>query len=239
MAVFPETRWSLVLAVQQDAPRAREALDILCKAYWTPVYAYIRHRGNAHADAEDLTQGFFASLLERGSLGSVGAEKGRLRTFLLTAVSRFMASEYERAMAQRRGGGARHVSIDETRAEERFGCTPSHGVTPEIAFEREWALRLLDRVLAEVRDGSEAAGQGPLFAELQGLISFEPPPAAYDDIAARLGLTAAAVKSAAHRLRGRYRDVLRRHIADTVGAEDEVDDEIQRLFAIFGEPPRM
>lgn len=236
MASFPETRWSLVLAAQSEAPRARQALDDLCRAYWTPVYAYIRQRGNSHADSEDLTQGFFACLLERGSLDSVAAEKGRLRTFLLTAVSRFMASAHERATAQRRGGGVVHVPIDPGWGQERFGCDPGHGVTPELAFEREWALRLLDRVLADVRAASEATGQAALFNELRGLISFEPPPAAYEEIAARLGLTSSAVKAAAHRLRCRYREILRRHIADTVVAEEEVDDEIQRLFTVFGEP---
>lgn len=147
-----------------------------------------------------------------------------------------LLNEYLWVFCKRRGGGVVQVPNDAGWAKERFGCDPAHGVTPEVAIEREWALRLIDHGLADVKSSTEASGQGALFGELRGRISCEPPPAAYDEIAMRLNLTVSAVESAAHRLRHRYREVLRRHIADTVPAEGEVEDEIRWIFADFGEP---
>lgn len=237
MAAFPETRWSQVLTARGDGPKSREALESLCQAYWPPVYHFIRHRGQNHADAQDLTQGFFANLLERRSFDTVDPSKGRLRSFLLTAVTRFMANEHERSMAWKRGGRAVHLPIDAETDWDMPSCDPGHALTPEIAFERAWALRLLDRVLEDLGRTADEAGQGALFGELRGLISFEPPPASYETIGGRLGMSVSAVKAAAHRLRHRYRDALRLHIADTVAHEAEVEDELNHLFEIFSDPP--
>ena len=212
---------------------SRRALEGLCRTYWPPVYAFLRRKGKSPADAEDLTQGFFAELLSRGSLDTVAEEKGRLRTFLLKAVTRHLGHEQERARAAKRGGGAPVLSLDFERAEGHFVAEPGHSVTPDIEFERQWALHLLEQALAEVRSESEHAGRAALFEDLKGLISLDAATAGYAEIAVRHGLSEGAVKAAAHRLRQSFREALRRIIAETVTSEDEIDDEIQHLFSVF------
>jgi DNA-directed RNA polymerase specialized sigma24 family protein len=230
---FPVTRWTVILTAQGRGEEAKLALNDLCGIYWQPVYGFLRRKGNSPADAEDLTQGFFAELLSRGSLDSVAAEKGRLRTFLLKAVTRHMINEHEKACATKRGGGQVFLSLDFESAEKNYHIEPGHTVTPELEFERQWALQILDIAFAEVRCDSETNGRSALFEDLKGLISLDSALAPYDEIAARHGLTEGAVKAAAHRLKQGFRAALRRAIAQTVSTEEDIDDEIRHLFEVF------
>jgi len=233
---FPATCWTIVVAAQGQGGQAYQALNELCGLYWPPVYAFVRRKGKSPADAEDITQGFFAELLARGSLESVAAEKGRLRTFLLKALTRHMINEYEKAGAAKRGGGVPLLSLDFERAEGNYIAEPGHHITPELEFERQWALHLLDGALAEVRSDAEHNGRGALFEDLKGLISLDAATVAYEEIATRHNLTEGAVKAAAHRLRQGFRMALRRAIAETVTTEEEIDDEIRHLFTVFQTP---
>jgi len=230
---FPATRWTVIVAAQGEGAEAKLALNDLCGLYWQPVYAFVRRKGNSPADAEDLTQGFFAELLSRGSLENVAEEKGRLRTFLLKAVTRHMINEHEKNRAAKRGAGKALLSLDFESAEGSYQIDPGHEITPELEFERQWALQVLDLALAESRSDAESHGKLALFEDLKGLISLSTATAAYDEIAARHGLTEGAVKAAAHRLRQGFRAALRRAIAQTVSSEEEIDGEIQHLFEIF------
>jgi RNA polymerase sigma-70 factor (ECF subfamily) len=230
---FPPTRWTVIVAAQGRGNEARLALNDLCGLYWQPVYAFLRRKGNAPPEAEDLTQGFFAELLSRGSLETVAEEKGRLRTFLLKAVTRHMIHEYEKTGAAKRGGGQALLSLDFERAECNYHIEPGHTVTPELEFERQWALQLLDHALAEARGEAERNGRSALFEDLKGLISLDAAMASYDKIANRHGLTEGAVKAAAHRLRQSFRAALRNAIAQTVISEEEIEDEIRHLFEVF------
>jgi RNA polymerase sigma factor (sigma-70 family) len=231
---FPVTRWTVILAAQGMGAEAKLALNDLCGLYWQPVYAFVRRKGNSPADAEDLTQGFFAELLSRGSLDGVAEEKGRLRTFLLKAVTRHMINEHEKTRAAKRGGGHALLSLDFESAESNYHIEPGHSITPELEFERQWAHQLLDHALAEARGEAERNGRSALFEDLKGLISLDATMVAYDEIAARHGLTEGAVKAAAHRLRQSFRAALRRAISQTVSTEEEIDDEIRHLFEVFG-----
>ena len=230
---FATTQWTLVLhAGQGDSTGAREALAQLCQSYWYPLYAYARRRGNSPADAEDLTQGFFARLLERHSLAGVRREKGKFRSLLLAAFNHYLSDEWDRARAQKRGYG-QVVSLDATLAEERFTREPADPLTPEKLFERKWAMTLLESAVQRLQGEYEAAGKGAWFAALRFGIAGEPGEAAYSDIAKQLGVKEPALRVALHRLRERYRKVLRAEIARTVASEAEVDGEIQHLFAVL------
>ena len=233
---FPSTRWTIVCAARGQSREARQALDELCRLYWPAVYGFIRRKGRAPADAEDLTQGFFAELLERGSLDGVAAEKGRLRTFLLKAVTRHMINQHEKASAAKRGGGIPTIPLDTAWAEDRFSAEPGHGVTPDIEFQRQWALRLLQQAFQTVKIEAGASGREALFDDLKGLISLETATAPYEEIGKKHGLSEGAVKVAAHRLRQKFREALRALIADTVEDETEIDDEIRYLFSVFQSP---
>jgi RNA polymerase sigma factor (sigma-70 family) len=230
---FPVTRWTVIVAAQGRGADAKLALNDLCGLYWQPVYAFLRRKGNSPADSEDLTQGFFAELLSRGSFETLAEEKGRLRTFLLKAVTRHMLNEHEKSSAAKRGGGQALLSLDFERAECNYHIEPGHAVTPELEFERQWALQLLDHALAEARSEAEANGRSALFEDLKGLISLDATMASYDEIAKRHGLTEGAVKAAAHRLRQTFRAALRNAIAQTVTTEEEIEDEIRHLFEVF------
>jgi RNA polymerase sigma-70 factor (ECF subfamily) len=229
---FPTTRWSLIVAAQQPAPQARDALADLCRAYWYPLYAYIRRRGHDHGAAEDLTQTFFAHLIEKHALDSVSPDRGRFRSFLLASCQHFLANERERANALKRGGG-RVVSLDMSDADGRFRREPNHQETPERLFQRHWALALLDQALGRLRGEYEAAHKEALFDALKGSLSGEGT-RAYGELARELGLTESAVKTAAHRLRKRYGELLRQQVRDTVATEADVDDEVRALFAALG-----
>jgi len=233
--IFATTHWSVVLSAQdKDSPRSVEALEMLCRAYWYPLYAYARRAGQTPADAEDLTQSFFARLLEKDYLKSAVREKGRFRTFLLMAMKRFVANEWDRQHAQKRGGFAPRVAIDQALAESRFAAEPSHTLQPDVLFDRQWAMTLLERTMAQLQEEYLVTGRATLFEYLQSCLAKEESGLPYAEIAARLHLTEAAVKMAVHRLRVRYREILRGEIADTVSSPGEIEEELRHLFSTFG-----
>ncbi|MBN2506013.1 MAG: sigma-70 family RNA polymerase sigma factor [Verrucomicrobia bacterium] len=224
----------MLSAQDRDSPRSVEALETLCRVYWYPLYAYARRAGHLPADAEDLTQGFFARLLEKDYLRSVARERGRFRTFLLTAWKRFLANEWDREHAQKRGGFAPRVTIDQAMAESRFAAEPSHMLQPDVLFERQWAMTLLERTVAQLQEEYVASGRATLFKYLQSCLAKEESSLPYAEIGARLHLTEPAVKMAVHRLRLRYREILREEIAHTVSSPEEIDGELRHLFSAFG-----
>jgi RNA polymerase sigma factor (sigma-70 family) len=231
-ARFATTRWSLVVSAGSDSsPEGRAALESLCAAYWYPLYAFERRGGTAAEDARDMVQGFFAELLEKDYLAQADRERGRFRTFLITAFRHFASKARERERALKRGGGRPNLPLDFEDGESRYLREPSDERTPERLFERRWALTLLDEAMARLRAEHAAAGRGELFEALRGCLGAggrETGP--YAGIGARLGMSEGAVKVAVHRLRRRYRDVLRAAIAETVADPSEVDDEIRHLM---------
>ena len=234
-AWFVTTHWSVVLSAREKgSARSAAALETLCRAYWYPLYAYVRRRGRAPHDAQDLTQGFFARLLQKDYLQATAREKGKFRTFLLVAFKRFLANEWDREHAQKRGGFTQVVSIDQELAESRFAAEPAHNVQPDVLFDRHWAMTLLDHTMRQLQEEYVASGRAKLFEYLQSCLGREESALAYTEIAARLKLTEAAVKMAVHRLRARYREILRGEIAHTVSGPDEIEEEIRHLFSSFG-----
>ena len=231
---FAPTRWSVVLAAGRSAsPGAQEALATLCQTYWYPLYAYIRRQGHGPHDAQDLTQEFFARLLQKQYLARIQREGGRFRSFLLTALKRFLANEWDRAKAQKRGGRQTVLSIDADSAETRYRRELAHEQTPEKIYERHWAQALLDQVLVRLREEYAASGKAELFRQLS--VSLGQPRGAvrYADIAVHLGTTEAGVKMAVQRLRARYRELLRAEIVHTVADPAEVEEEMRYLFTTF------
>jgi RNA polymerase sigma-70 factor (ECF subfamily) len=234
-AVFLTTHWSLVLAAKGSGSNASgPALEALCQTYWYPLYAYLRRQGRSAHDAQDLTQGFFARLLEKDYLQMAGQEKGKFRTFLLVALQRFVANEWDREHALKRGGHAPVISIDQELAESRFGSEPAHNFRPDILFDRQWAMTLLERAITRLREEYVASGRAALFEHLQSCLAREETALPYVEIAVRLGLTEAAVKMAVHRLRARYREIVREEISHTVCTAGQIEEEIQHLFLAFG-----
>jgi DNA-directed RNA polymerase specialized sigma24 family protein len=228
---FATTRWSLViLAGDREQEGSADALADLCRTYWYPLYAFVRRQGYNADDAADLTQGFFARFLERNDVAAARQERGRFRSYLLACMKHYVANEWDRGRAQKRGGGKAPISIDTMVAEERYGLEPGHDLTPEKLFERRWALTLLDHVLGELRDDYESKGKLQVFEQLRPFITSEGSPGQRREAAAMLELSDGALNVALHRLRKRYRDLLRKHIADTVGDEKHVDEEIRDLF---------
>lgn len=232
---FVTTHWSVVLSAQdKDSPDARRALETLCRAYWFPLYSFVRRQGRSPHDAQDLTQEFFARLLEKEYLKSAARDKGRFRTFLLVALKHFLANEWDRQHAQKRGGFSSIVSIDQDLAESRFAAEPAHQLQPDVLFDRQWATSLLERTMSQLHDEYAATGRARLFELLRGCLAREESALTYAEIAGRLNLTEAAVKMAVQRLRTRYREILRAQIAETVASPDEVEEEIRHLFSTFG-----
>ncbi|MGA3180157.1 MAG: sigma-70 family RNA polymerase sigma factor [Verrucomicrobiota bacterium] len=232
---FAATHWSVVLtAARSDTTRARQALEVLCQTYWYPLYAYARGRGHDREDAQDLTQAFFARLLEKKWIGSADREKGRFRSFLLTAMKRFLADEWDKARAQKRGGGAPLLSLQFDTVETRLSREPADQVTPEQSFERRWVLTLLEEVLKRLRSEYQQEGNAKLFAEINPCLVGDRARLPYAQLARKLAMSESAVKSAVHRLRQRYRKLLREEIAQTVAAPGEVDEELRHLFAVLG-----
>ncbi len=230
---FAPTRWSLIVAARDGhSHEARQALSQLCEVYWYPLYAYIRRRGHTADQAQDLTQEFFARLLERDFLGAADPEKGRFRAFLLACCKNFLANEHDRAAAQKRGGRA-PATLSVEGAEERYRREPAHDLTPERAFERRWALTLLDRALGRLRDEFTGRGKGGVFDGLRPYLVGDRG-APQERAAAALGMSVGAFKVAVHRMRQRYRELLREEIAQTVGGPDEVEEEIRDLFTALG-----
>jgi len=222
-------------AGRRDDSAAQAALAELCRRYWYPLYAYIRRRTpNAHA-AQDLTQAFFARLLEQNLPAVATPERGRFRAFLLTAVKHFLANEHQRATSQKRGGALRQWSLDFDDGESRWSREPATDATPERLFERQWAIALLDGVVMALEAESAAASGKQAFELLKPALAGDQEQLAYAEIAAKLGLTEAAARQAAMRLRRRYRQLLRAAIGQTVSASGDVDDEIRSLFEILGQ----
>lgn len=234
---FVTTHWSVVLtAGRNDTTRARDALARLCQTYWFPLYAYVRRRGHSPEDAQDLTQEFFARLLEKSWVGDADQTKGRFRSFLLMAMQRFLADEWDKVRAQKRGGAVPLVPLQCDTAETRYGVDPADPATPERSFERRWALTLLEEVLNRLRKEYETEGKGSLFAALHPCLVGERTAQPYAELAAELGVSESSVKSAVHRLRQRYRQLLREEIAQTVNDPTEVDEELRHLFAALAGP---
>ena len=227
---FEATRWSIVAAAgAADSQRAQRALEHLCTAYWHPLYAFVRRHGHAPHDAQDLTQEFFARLLAHYYLGDADPAKGRFRSFLLGALKHFLSDEWDRARAQKRGGGQQPISLDAESAETRYQLEPADESSAEKIYERRWALALLDQVLKRLRDEFTRDGKEHVFDELKSALTGGKVP--YPEIAARLDVKEGAVRTAIHRLRTRYRDIVRSEIAETVASPAEVDAEMQHLFA--------
>ncbi len=230
---FTTTHWSLVLAAAGNSEDAqcREALARLCQVYWYPLYAFVRRQGHGPHDAQDLTQEFFLRLLDKDYLGDVDRSKGKFRSFLLAALKHFLSKQWARAKTLKRGGGRPLLALDAFGADDRFRREPEDNATPERLFERRWALTLLDQVLTRLCEEYEAAGKREIFEQLQGCLTRDRDSLPYTELAARLEMTEAAVKVAVHRLRRRYRGVLRDEIAQTLADPAEIDDEIRQLFS--------
>ena len=234
-AVFATTHWSVVLAAgRSDAPQAQASLEKLCQTYWFPLYAYVRRRGYSQADAEDLTQEFFARLLEGDWLARADQQRGRFRSFLLTSISYFLANEWDKSQTQKRGGG-RVVSLPLGGADTDCRWEPPDNVTPEQIFEWRWAVALLDQVMNRLCAEYTGRGQAELFGELKPCLLGEREAQPYAALASKLGMTEGSVKVAVHRLRQRYRQLLREEIANTVAGPEEVEEELRQLFAALGE----
>jgi RNA polymerase sigma-70 factor (ECF subfamily) len=231
--VFATTHWSIVLEAQGESPAAQDALEKLCRTYWRPVYGFIRRQGVGLEEAEDLTQGFFALLLERRDLDAVRREKGRLRSYLLTSVKHFLASEQRRAMAVKRGKGQRVVALDGLSATERAEIEPADSVSADRLYERRWASTLMEQILRRLKDEYRATGNDALFDWLKQLLPDEPGAPSRAEIAARLGMTENAVRQALYRFRQRYQILLREEISHTVAIAADIEDELRHLIAVL------
>jgi len=228
--VFVTTHWSVVLAAgRNDTTRAHDALAELCETYWYPLYAYIRQRGYSPHDAQDLTQEFFARLLEKNTLRIITQDKGRFRSFLLSALNHFLVDEWKKARAQKRGGG-QIVSLDVCDGERRFVREPMDALTPEKLYEQNWALALLETVYSQLQREYEGAGKGALFAELKSCLTGTRHSVPYAELAVRLNMAENTVKTSVHRLRQRYRELLRAEVAHTVASPADVEEELRCLF---------
>jgi len=233
---FVPTRWTVVLSASDTgSPDAGAALESLCQTYWYPLYAYARRLGQAPHDAQDLTQEFFARLLEKHWLANADREKGRFRSFLLIAFKRFLANEWDRARAQKRGGQAAHLPLDTSLAESRYETEPPAGLPADRLYERRWALTLLDQTMARLRGEFEQSGHVPEFEQLKRFLTADKSTIAYADVARDLGLSAGAARVAVHRLRRRFREVFREEVTHTVAAAEEVDEELRHLLAALAE----
>jgi RNA polymerase sigma factor (sigma-70 family) len=228
------THWSAVAAAgRNDTPRAQAALEMLCQAYWYPLYAHVRRRGHSVEDAQDLTQEFFARVLEGNWLARADQSKGRFRTFLLMALERFLANEWDKARALKRGGGRHPVPVQLETAETRYGVEPPDERTPEQAFEYRWAVTLLDEVLKRLEADFSNKGETALFAALKPCLVGDRASQPYAELAAQLGMSESAIKVAVHRLRQRYRELLRAEIANTVLSPADVNGEMRHLFNVL------
>jgi len=233
-AVFETTHWSVVLAAGDiDSPKAHAALARLCQTYWYPVYCCVRRHGRSPEDAQDLTQAFFAKLIEKNQISLADRERGRFRTFLLRSLENFLKSEFEKATSQKRGGGRDIISWDAHLAEDRYQAEPSTELGPEQLFERKWASTLISETMSHLRRELSVSGREELFDELEPHLWGDDTSTPYAAIAARLQMTIVAVRVTLHRLRSRYRALLRDEIAQTIGDPAELDDEMRRLFQLL------
>jgi DNA-directed RNA polymerase specialized sigma24 family protein len=232
--IFATTRWSVVLSAgESDSTRAVASLEQLCQTYWRPLYIYIRRRGHNEADAKDLTQAFFAWVIDRNWFARADRQRGRFRTFLLTSASSFLANEWDKSQTQKRGGG-RVFSVPFTAADDGYAWEPTDRTTPEQSFEWRWAMTLLDKVMNRLAADYETQGNAHLFRVLKPCLLGERNAQPYKTLATQLNATEGSIKVAVHRLRQNYRTLLRAEIADTVNNADEVDDELRQLFTVLG-----
>ncbi len=231
---FATTRWTVVLAAgRADSPESTTALETLCRTYWYPLYAFARRQGHAPPDAEDVTQSFFARFLERNYLEGLSSERGRFRAFLLACFKHFLANEWDRSSRLKRGGDREFISLEAQSAETRYLEEPADHLSPDRVYDREWALALLNLVLARLRAEVRADGREPQFDRLKVFLTLGKGARPYAEVAAELGLTESAIKVAVHRLRRRYRELLREEIAQTLSRPEQVQEEIQALFGAF------
>ena len=213
---------------------AHEALAELCRTYWYPLYAFVRSRGYPAPDAQDLTQAFFARMIEKGGFSSADQARGRFRSYLLGAMKHFLANEWHRAQTQKRGGQVQFIEWDALDPEARYGGASATSESPEHVFDREWAVEITAGALQALRDEMEKAGKGAQYEALKGCLSVDDE-SSREELAARLGLSEGALKVAVHRLRQRYRELLRSAIAETVGNETDLEDEMRYLVAVLRE----
>ena len=233
---FATTRWTVVLAAgRRSTPQAEQALEELCRTYWYPLYAYVRRHGHSREDAEDLTQAFFARLLAKNYLEGLRSENGKFRAFLLAAIKHFIANEWDRAHCQKRGGGTLHLSLDWHDAETRYQVEPADHLSPDKLYDRAWAVALLERVIARLNDEIAGDGKAALFNELKPFLMVGKSAIPYAQAGASLGLTEGAVRVAVHRLRRRYRELLREEIRQTLSNAAQAEEELQALFGAFAE----
>lgn len=232
-AAFTTTHWSVVLAASGSSPAAEEALEKLCRTYWWPLYGFVRRQGYGPEEAQDLTQGFFALLLERRDLDVVRREKGRLRSYLLVSLKNFLAKARRRELALKRGEGRALVPLDEMVARERADLEPADNLTADRIYERRWALTLLEQVFTRLESEYRSAGNAKLFDSLKEFLSDEPGRRSQAEVAAELGTTENAVKQAFHRLRQRYRQLLHNEIAQTVAVPGDVEGELRHFISVL------
>jgi RNA polymerase sigma factor (sigma-70 family) len=232
---FATTRWTVVLAAgQHSSPQAARALEELCRAYWYPLYAYVRRRGHSKEDAEDLTQTFFARFLEKNYLDGLSAERGRFRAFLLAALKHFLANEWDKSQRQKRGGQVTHLSLDWQSADTHFHVAASTELSPDAAYDREWAIALLAQVIERLRNECAAENKSNQFETLKPYLMLGKSAIPYGEAAAALGLNEGAVRVAVHRLRKRYRELLREEIAQTLSNPVMIEEEMRALLGAFG-----
>ena len=232
--IFATTHWTVVLAAgRQRSPQAARALEELCRTYWFPLYAYVRRRGYTKEDAEDLTQAFFARLLEKNSFANLDSEKGKFRAFLLASLKHFLANEWDKTQALKRGGGSAPLSLDWQTADTQFQVAVANEPGPDKAFDREWALALLAKVIERLQNECAADGKAKLFEQLKMFLMAGKAESAQREAASALGMEEGAVRVAVHRLRKRYRQLLRDEIANTLADAAMVDEEMRALFGAF------
>lgn len=232
---FATTRWTMVMeAGRAGTAEAEKALAGLCGIYWFPLYAYVRRHGRSKEDAEDLTQAFFARLLNQGGLNRLDSSNGRFRAFLLASLKNFLANEWDRAASQKRGGSITHLSLDWESADTRFAIADGAAPSPEVSFDREWALTLLERVVVMLGAEFAAQGKGREFERLKGYLTTAEDDVRYEEIAAQLGIENGAMRVRVHRMRKRYRELLKGEIASTLEDPAMVDEELAVLMRAFG-----
>ena len=229
---FNTTHWSVVLEAQSESPAAQDALEKLCRTYWRPIYGFVRRQGAGAEDAEDLTQGFFALLLERKDLNTVRKEKGRLRSYLLTSVKNFLADESRHAMAVKRGKGQRLIPLEEIREREGINIERSDRLTADQIYERRWAFTVLEQVMARQREEYRSAGNVRFFDQMKKMLMDESDRPSQAQVASEFDMTENAVKQAFYRFRQRYQTLLREEIAHTVAMPGDIEDELRHLISV-------
>jgi len=235
-AAFRTTLWTeVILAGGHNSPESAAALESLCRAYWYPIYAFVRRQGHDAYEAQDLTQAFFMDLLRKRFLNEVNRDKGKFRSYLLAHLKNFLANEWTHQRRQKRGGGQKLFSLDEQMAEGRYKEEPFDNATPERLYERRWAQTVLDEVFRRLTAEYQGPEQARRFTELKCFLTEAQMADSYATVAARLEMGEGAVKSAIHRLRQRYRELFRAEIASTVATSAEVDEEIRYLFTVLRE----